>query len=123
MNERREFTRISRPLEVDIASDRRIQGTTQNVSMKGLLVSSAARHNVGTTVRCIVYIDGRDGVARVTATGRIVRSTNEGLAIDFHDIEGLESLEHWRQLLLLNAGDRLADVERELAEHVGLRPR
>jgi len=125
MNERREFTRIVRPLEVDIVSagDSELSGVTRDVSMKGLLVSTGVRRDNGTDVRCTVYLDGRDNPARIVALGNIVRQTAEGMAIAFRAVEGLESLEHLQQLLRLNAGADLEQVEREIAAHVGLMPR
>jgi len=125
MNERREFTRILRPLEVDVvgAGDGELRGVTHDVSMKGLLVSASARCENGTDVRCTVYLDGRHGTARIVAIGNIVRQTPESIAIAFRALAGLESLEHLQQLLRLNAGAELEQVEREIAEHVGLLPR
>ena len=125
MNERREFIRIIRPLEVDVLSDgdNEFRGVTHDLSMKGVLVSAGAKRENGTEVRCTVYVDGRDGTARIVATGTIVRQTPGGMAIAFRGIEGLDSLEHLRQLLRLNAGLELEQVEREIAAHLGLMPR
>ncbi len=123
MNERREFTRIDRPVEVDIVFDRTIESTTENVSMKGLRVTSDATLDAGTVVRCTLYIDGRGGTVQVKATGQVVRSTVDEMAIEFQSLEGLESLEHLQRLVMLNAHDKLSSVEREIAEHLGLKRR
>lgn len=123
MNERREFTRIARSFDVDVVAEQRIEGTAHDVSMKGLFVVADTKQDVGTIVRCTLYIDGRGGTVRVTTRGTVVRSGSDGMAIEFHVLEGLDSDEHLRRLLLQNAGDQLARMERELANHVGLKPR
>lgn len=123
MDNRREFSRIVRKLEVDIDGERRIAGTTHNLSMNGLFVVAESSLGGGAAVRCTLYVDGRDGAVQVRGSGTVVRSTSEGMAIKFHELEGLESFEHLQRLLLLNAGSQTEQVEREFARHLGLKPR
>jgi hypothetical protein len=123
MDERREFTRIVRPLEVDVLSDHPIAGMTRDLSMNGLYVAAKFQLKVGTLVTCTLYVDGREGTVRITASGVVSRSTGDGMAVEFRELEGVDSFEHLQRLLLLNAGSQAERVEREFADHLGLKPR
>lgn len=123
MSERRKFTRIARPLEVDLVGEQRIEGVAREVSLRGMFVVGDVGPAIGTVFRCTLFVDGRSGTLRVTTMGRVVRCTEEGLAIEFHEVEGPEGLAHLQRLVRLNAGEKLDQVERELAKQQGLKPR
>jgi len=123
MDNRRQFARIARQLDVDIVFDKPIAGTTLDLSLKGLFVVSESQLEMGTAVGCTIYVDGRDGSVRIATLGKVVRSTREGMAIEFSALNGLESYEHLQRLLLLCAGDQMEQIEREFAGHIGLKVR
>jgi PilZ domain len=123
MDNRREFARIVRQLDVDIASEEPMAGTTYDLSLKGLFVVCESKLAMGTAVDCIIYVDGRDGFVRIATLGNVIRSTSEGMAIEFNGLKGLESYEHLQRLLLLSAGNQVEQMEREFAEHIGLKAR
>ena len=123
MNDRRHFVRIVRQLDVDILSEQAIVGTTYDLSLKGLFVVCEAKLAMGTAVGCTIYVDGRNGSVRSATLGNVVRCTREGMAIEFSALKGLESYEHLQRLLLLSAGSQVDQMEREFAEHIGLKAR
>jgi PilZ domain len=123
MDNRREFARIIRQLDVDIVFEKLIQGTTHDLSLKGLFVVCESTLAIGTAVGCTIYVDGRDGSVHVATLGKVVRSSSEGMAIEFCALKGLESYEHLQRLLLLCAGNQLEQIEREFAQHLGLKVR
>jgi len=51
--------------------------------------------------------------------GKIVRSTEDGIGVDFTEMD-LDSYEHLRNLVLLNAND-VARIEGEFKDHLGLK--
>jgi len=57
----------------------------------------------------------------VRAKGFVSRAGVGGMAIEFTDIIGLDSWDHLRGLVLLNAEDSQRAQE-QLANHLGLRP-
>jgi len=123
MDNRREFARIVRQLDVDIVAEEPIAGTTYDLSLKGLFVVCESRLAMGTAVSCTIYVDGRDGVVHIATLGNVVRATDQGMAIEFCALKGLESYQHLQRLLLLGAGNQVEQMEREFTAHLGLKVR
>ena len=94
----------------------------RNVSLKGVGVDGVETVPIGSDCHVEILLDGPEGSESVRARGRVVRAGDEGLGIEFAEIEGLDSLDHLRRLVLYNA-PAADSVEAEFASHVGLNPR
>lgn len=116
---RREFSRV----EVSPVIDLTVEGATVpdarvgNLSLRGLLVHTAARPAQESTCDFVLRLGG--SAAEVRGSGRVVRATDDGFAIRFTEIMGLESLEHLRNLIRYNSHDP-NQVEEEFNSHLGL---
>lgn len=106
---RREFTRVPLAIEADILSGDIpiLSGRTKDLSMKGLYLLCDERLPIGTACRIALLLSGRGPAASLTPAmltiqldGKVVRATESGLGIEFHEIIGRESFEYLRCLLL-----------------------
>jgi hypothetical protein len=88
-----------------------------NLSLRGLLVLSALRPAAESG--CTIGIRLGGTAAEVQATGRVVRTTDNGFAVRFTEIVGLDSLEHLRNLIRYNSHNP-DQVEQEFRTHLGL---
>jgi len=121
--ERRAFTRVSVVLEGEVSTDGgpAVSGLVRDISFKGIFLMTAGQIAPGHPCNATLYIGGRSGVS-AHAVGRVARATDDGLAIEFDEILGLESIQHLHNLVLFNAAPgAVAQVERDFAEHLGLR--
>jgi hypothetical protein len=119
MPHRREFSRVavSPLIEVVIDGQTVPDATVGNLSLRGVLVHSAERPAAETACSVTIRLGGT--AAEVKATGRVVRSTGEGFAVQFSAILGLDSLEHLRNLIQYNSHNP-NQVEQEFRAHLGL---
>ena len=117
---RREFTRVSPPVEVDVCSygGEVFSGPARDLSMCGVYVEGDCSFTLHTS--CTVEIKIEDG-GKASAAGRVVRVDLGGVAVEFTAVP-LETLEHLRSLILHHASDP-AKVEGELSSDLGLRPK
>ena len=120
----REFTRVVRAIDATLTSGERVlTGQVRDISLKGVFVLCDPALDVGTECRVVVQIGaGEESEFRAEALGSVARSTPDGLAVQFHDLVGVESYWNLRTLILLNSADP-DRAEEELASHLGLRPR
>jgi len=120
---RREFTRVNVPIEAELQLEERCVATrVSDVSMIGAFLAGCEAIPVGTKCRLVVFLDTRAGKTRIEADGRVVRSGEAGVGIEFEDLVGLDSYWHLRSLVVYNAKDPDA-AEREVDEHLGIRRR
>lgn len=123
MNDRqdkREFTRVPVGVNVQvIGEDVSIQGQSVDVSLKGLFVLCDPQLPVGAKCLVQVLLGDPDNPSVIQTKGKVVRQTESGLGIEITEIEGLESFDHLRNLVLYNTGQ----VEEELKNHAGIRDR
>lgn len=118
-SKQREFTRV--PLQVRAE----VQGSgvfitstaTQNLSLKGLFVTCSEQLPEGTICRITLLLG--EGTVRIETEATVIRCHPEGIAFQFTRIDGLESYEHLRNLLLYNAPDP-TQVEGEFDASVGI---
>ena len=100
--EKREFTRMDVNLEVEVASERNevIRGQIENLSLNGVFMACPRR--LAAAERCSVtfVVTGMTEPLRVKADGRVVRSDDDGMGIEFD----------------------AAQIEEALARHFGLPP-
>ena len=121
---RREFTRV----RVNILSELRaggsvdISGTLANVSVNGMFLNTEAHLPEDAACEVSIFLEGGEEPATIQIEGKVIRNGPWGMAIQFTKILGLESLTHLQNLVLYNSGEQIAQVEEELASHVGIRP-
>jgi hypothetical protein len=60
---------------------------------------------------------------RIETGGRVVRTEDGGMAIHFEEISDLDSFDHLRNLVMSNSSIHTAQVEEELQNHLGIKPR
>ncbi len=120
---RREFTRVTVPIEAELQlEDRCVATALTDVSMIGAFLGGCEPIAVSTKCRFVVFLDGRTGRTRIEADARVVRSGAAGVGLEFEDLVGLDSYWHLRSLVVYNAKDPDA-AEREVDEHLGIRRR
>lgn len=117
---RREFSRVQVYLraEVTVAGTRLLDGTMEQLSLKGGFFRSAEQPAAGTRCDIRLHLDGTE--ISVRTRGHVVRLVPGGCAIQFDEVVGLEGLEHLRNLILYNARDP-GQVEQEFHDHLGLK--
>ncbi|MCZ6799504.1 MAG: hypothetical protein O7F12_03365, partial [Nitrospirae bacterium] len=69
-----------------------------------------------------LFLEGEEAPVTIQIEGKVIRNGPWGMAIQFTKILDPESLNHLQNLVLYNSGDQIAQVEEELASHVGIRP-
>ncbi|GJL53226.1 MAG: hypothetical protein NPIRA02_03580 [Nitrospirales bacterium] len=121
--QRRECTRVALKHVVELHSGDRvpIQGVLCNLSLKGLYVRCHQHLPLHADCHVTLLLNEGEGEPCVYATGIVVRVDETGLAIEFTNILGEESLMHLRNLVRFNSHDCLPYVEQEFREHLGLR--
>lgn len=118
----RAFTRIATALATEVkGAGGTAHGLTRDVALSGIFVVCPTPFPVGSTVSVVLLLGASLEEAHIAARGEVVRHEAGGMAIRFDELEGLESYDHLRNLVLLNSRDP-ERVERELESHVGLRP-
>ncbi len=117
----REFTRVTRAIDATLtAGERVLTGRVRDISLKGVFVTCPSGWDAGTECDVVVQVPPSEGPEwRVEAKGCVARSGPEGVAVQFHDLVGLESYWNLRNLILFNAADP-EKAEQELEAHVGL---
>jgi hypothetical protein len=120
---RRAFSRVPVKFALEILSAQKRMGSTEtlNISMKGLFAKTAEQLPVGSECRVILHLDEPGGEERIEAKAYVVRSSADGLAVEFSET-GLESYRHLRKLIMINSTD-VAQTEKELDDHIGLKRR
>ena len=83
--EKREFARVDVNLEVEVASERNkvIRGHIKDLSLNGVFMACPER--LASAERCSVtfVVTGMTEPLRVKAEGRVVRSDDDGMGIEF----------------------------------------
>lgn len=119
---RREFTRVAVPIDATVRLPGGIyrHGEVREVSMTGVQI--AYTPPMPDADRYMIEMRLRTGgtPVEVVAQGSIIRSGANGAAFQFDTIEGVESFERLRNLVLMNAENPDA-VEDEVDRHVGIR--
>ncbi len=116
----REFTRVHVQVKVEVtALGRTIHSTQpQDLSLKGLMIRTEERLPHGTP--CQVRLLLGDQQTEILAEGEVVRDYEDGFAVQFSRLLGVESYEHLRNLVLYNSPDT-ERIEQELHAHLGPR--
>jgi len=95
---------------------------TRDLSMNGMFFPTLESLPVGRQCRVVLYLAEAENPVKIQLKARVVRVEDDGIAIEFTEIQGQESYEHLRNLVLYNSSDP-DRIEREFQAHVGLRRR
>lgn len=119
--EGRGFTRIPMKMEVTITVSGEAPVTldqVKDVSMKGLYLLADKTLPEGTECDVVMSIGEPGSQLNIEVKGKVDRSSDSGMAIEFTEI-GLESYDHLQNLLLYNSKNA-PQVEQEFKNHLGL---
>lgn len=116
--ERRKFSRVLAAMKIEIRSGKQtvISSVLKNISMGGLFVVTAEKLPLEAECRITIFLEGPQPKSRIEARGKVVRVTDEGLAIHLQELLGPESYTHLRNLILYNAPDT-EKFEKEMESH------
>jgi len=118
---RRDFSRVETHIAVELeCGDRVVGGQLADVSMHGAGLDCDEK--LPLQAECLLKLllgDPRESPVCIMTKGKIVRSTEDGIGVDFTEMD-LDSYEHLRNLVLLNAND-VARIEGEFKDHLGLK--
>ena len=119
-NQRR-FSRLPVQLFVEIRHDDICLSSnkTHDVSMKGLFVHTGKTLPIGTPCQVRLMLEGTQAEQSIEVRGRVVRLTNDGMAVEFHESD-LESYQRLRSLILFNSPN-VAQAETELDRYPGFK--
>jgi hypothetical protein len=120
--DRRGFIRI--PFKTDVKIDAGIchisTDAETDISMSGLRTSFPGNvPEIGTLCKISIILHGFGNQVSIEATGKVIRSERESLAVEFSEID-LESYQHLRLLILNNTGDP-EKAEQQFKAHWGIR--
>jgi hypothetical protein len=120
---RREFTRVPVQLEAEVTAQEisSVQGHSRNVSLNGVFLHCDSPLPVGTSCYVTLRFAGHCNEMGIAASGRVVRLQDEGMAIMFTEILGLDSFSHLRNLVLSNSIGTTEQIEKEFRTHVGIK--
>jgi len=106
IEERRRRTRVVFTTEVELrAGDVVVKSTrSKNISMTGIFVFAEHKLEPGTECDVTLRLLGATSDLRLSANGRVVRVTDDGLALEFTSLD-LDSYVHLRNLIIYNAED------------------
>jgi PilZ domain len=93
---------------------------THDISMKGLFVHTGKTLPIGTPCQVKLMLEASLGEQSIEVRGRVVRVTNAGMAVEFHEID-LDSYQRLRKLILFNSPN-VALAETELDRNPGFKP-
>jgi hypothetical protein len=121
--EHREFTRVPIKVWVEVRAGDSLIKTheTHDLSMTGIsLKQQGTPLAVDTLCEVAVFLEGAEPPIHVDMKGRVGRSTNQELAIEFKEVD-LESYEHLKNLVRYNSHQSADTVDKELDEHMGIK--
>lgn len=116
----REFSRIGIPMTATLSADgdKTVSCKVVNISLNGIQLCTEHKMSLGDCSQIEVQFGYPGNELSILAEGKIVRITDDGLAVSFESI-GLESYEHLKNLIAFNA-DNIDQVKKEFSEHFGL---
>lgn len=121
--EHREFTRVPIKVWVEVRAGDCVIKTheTHDLSMRGISLKQQGNPlDVDTPCDVSVFLEGVEPRIHVDMKGRVGRSTDQELAIEFKEID-LESYEHLTNLVRYNSHQDAEAVDKELGEHTGIK--
>jgi hypothetical protein len=117
----REFTRVPVHIWGTFKDGKRELLTAEitTLSLRGCYASTFEALPEGEVHRLMLFTEDDAHALHITVQARIVRSTEDGMGIEFTEMP-LESYDHLRKMVLMNAADP-DKVEKEFRDHIGLK--
>jgi hypothetical protein len=117
----REFTRVPVQIWGTFRDGKRELATTEitSLSLRGCYAPTFNGLPEGEVHPLTLFTEDDVHAIHFTVKARIVRSTEDGMGIEFTEMP-LESYDHLRKMVLLNASDP-DRVEKEFRDHLGLK--
>ena len=88
--------------------------------MNGLYLVCDEDLAASTDCQVVLFFGEGQGRLRIEVSGKVVRTDDGGVGVEFSEIAGLESFDHLRNIVLHNAQET-DEVEQELKEHLGIK--
>ncbi len=117
----REFSRVEIQMEAELTvqGQKPIRGQLHDVSMNGLCIECESELKVGDACHVDILLGSPEERVTIQVEGEVIRRLASSLAIAFNTVDS-EGYPHLQNLVLYNAGDTKS-VEREFAEHLGIK--
>ena len=116
----RAFTRVTIPVQACITQqDVEVHGMVSDISMNGASICCEWQSLKQDSECDIVLTLGEEETITITAVGRVVRGSDNEVAIAFECVN-IESIPYLRNRILYNA-EETDQVQSEFAEHMGIR--
>jgi len=121
MESKREFTRVPVHIWGTFKDGDRelVTADVTSLSLRGCYASTFEAIPAGEVHSLLLFTDDDRHALHITVQARIVRSDEDGMGVEFIEMP-LESYDHLRKLVLLNAADP-EKVESEFRSHIGLK--
>ena len=117
---RREFSRAAIRIVATFRHEGgQASGTTRDVSLAGAFIRTPSPPECGVRGHTVLALGEEQSAPRLEVPARVVRSADDGFALEFDELE-IEAYHHLRAVVLLNAADP-EGVEREIGSHLGIR--
>ncbi len=81
-----------------------LNGSVENLSMKGMFLNTKERLPVDRLLEISIILSETSSISSVKANGFAVRQNDQGVAIEFREID-MDSFFHLRNIVALNSGD------------------
>ena len=105
---KRDTTRVEFHTRAELEIDGQgLSGTVEDLSLKGLFLKTEASQRfiqIGQKVKVTIRFSGTTSNLSIDVQGKVVRLTQEGLGIEFTDME-FDSFVYLRNVVAYNAGD------------------
>lgn len=103
--EQRRFSRVDFHTRAEITKGTiSIKGDVKNISLKGAFVASNEKLPTGQNVDILIELTGLKYPLKVSIKGRIVRTTSEGMGIDFDSMD-LDTFTTLKEIVSYNLGN------------------
>jgi hypothetical protein len=101
----RQFSRVNFHVGATIkTSERQFQGNVENLSMRGMLLVTEERLQVGEMVDITISLSGTSPELAISFSGKVCRVTDDGIGFNFEKID-LDSYTHLKNIIAYNIDD------------------
>jgi len=114
LKKKRDTTRVEFHTRADLEIEGQVlTGTVEDLSLKGMFLKTEASFpslKLGMEVKVTIRFSGTTSDLSIDVQGKVVRLTQEGLGIEFTDME-FDSFVYLRNVVAYNAGDEDAIMD------------
>lgn len=109
VNEKRKHSRVgfSTAIEIVIQADEkevRLQGSSKDLSLKGIFVSAEEKFGAGTKCMISVFLTGGVDKIELQMKGTVARMTDSGMGVIFDSMD-VDTYSHLKNIVYYNSGD------------------